>query len=219
MNIFLLQTMNVCIYDQSETSQIVAVCQKQQLRHTVLSDEIAARFDQSLWLQEFHVIVIEATQPTPAVHFLLAQAILLHKPTLCLYKKNRPPRALLAFIRRQKAPRIVRSLSYTADTLIDGVDKFFELHHPHHPIADHLPTMKFTIRLTPALDRYLEWASAKYRLPKADFLRDVLTRTALHDQDYQLHQQLSQHVQPLPTKSSPTRKAKQRHRKAEDKTD
>ena len=47
-----------------------------------------------------------------------------------------------------------------------------------------VPSIKFTLRITPSLERYLQWKSQETGLSKADFLRDFLQKEVI-DKDSQ----------------------------------
>lgn len=138
----------------------------------------------NIFLDQVDVLIMEITRPTQNIHFILAQAILARKPTLCLYGKNQPPRELLQFIKQKEAPRPMKTYSYTEMTLSNAVESFIRLNDPDAAEKEDIPSVKFTIRFTPRNERYLTWYSEKYGITKADYIRDLINREAQEDKDY-----------------------------------
>jgi len=48
-----------------------------------------------------------------------------------------------------------------------------------------LPTIKFTLRVTTRIERYLHWKTNNTKITKADFLRELIENLIDKDQDYQ----------------------------------
>lgn len=136
------------------------------------------------FLDQVDVLVVEMTDPTQMVHFVLAQAILANKPTFCLYQKNKPPRDILNYVRSRNTPRPMKTFSYTPATVQHAVSHFVHAFDSDSKEHDDIPSIKYTLRLTPRIDRYLEWTSAQQSKTKADVIRFVLSQTASDDEDY-----------------------------------
>ena len=47
------------------------------------------------------------------------------------------------------------------------------------------PTIKFTLRITPRIERFLHWKTHNTKVSKADFLRELIERLIDQDEDYQ----------------------------------
>jgi hypothetical protein len=129
-------------------------------------------------LDQVDALVIEVTQPTQDIHFILAQSLIAKKPVLCLYAKNQPPRELLAYIREKSLPRPVKTFSYTDSSLADAVQEFVHKHDPRFINESDVPSIKFTLRLTPRIEAYLTRYARSVHMTKADALRDLLDRKA-----------------------------------------
>jgi hypothetical protein len=136
------------------------------------------------FIDQVDVIIVEMTEPTDMTHFLLAQAILANKPTLCLYRKNMPPRRILNYVRSRKTPRPMKTFSYSSSSLDTAVKHFMRAFNPESEAKDDIPSIKYTLRLTPRIDRYLDWISAQQSRTKADVIRSVLAGVSEDDQDY-----------------------------------
>lgn len=136
------------------------------------------------FLDQVDVLVVEMTDPSQMVHFVLAQAILANKPTLCLYQKNQPPRDILNYVRSRNTPRLMKTFSYTPATLQHSVSHFVHAFDSDSKEHDDIPSIKYTLRLTPRIDRYLEWMSTQQSKSKANVIRFVLSQIASEDEDY-----------------------------------
>ncbi|MFA5995035.1 MAG: hypothetical protein WCW27_02265 [Patescibacteria group bacterium] len=137
-------------------------------------------------LERVHGIILEITQPTPEMHYLLAQAIILQKPTLCLYSKHNVPRAMLAHLSKKNIPRSILVKSYSERTLEQIVQAFLLTIDRTVSIAE-APTIKFTLRLTPALEQYLEWLARQHNVNKAEQMRALLKQIIAADKEYQCY--------------------------------
>lgn len=136
------------------------------------------------FLDRVDAMVLEITKPDQQVQFLLAHAILAQKPTLCLYGKNQPPRELLKYVKKGKPPRPIKTFSYTDGTIERSVANFIITHDPEKQEFDDIPSIKYTLRLTPRIERYLEWYSETHQTTKADRIRELLENAADESDDY-----------------------------------
>ncbi|MFA6474799.1 MAG: hypothetical protein WCV88_01195 [Patescibacteria group bacterium] len=135
-------------------------------------------------LERVDAIILEISYPSDELHYILAQAIVLQRPTLCLYPKNREPREMLLHLQKPSVPKSVVARSYTTTTISEVIGKF--LHSIDHTVQlDQTPNIKFTLRLTPAISHYLTWLTEFKNVNKADYLRQLLKDTAEKDNDYQ----------------------------------
>lgn len=136
------------------------------------------------FLDEVDALIMEVTHPNQDMQFVLAQAILSEKPTLCLYAKNQAPRQLLSYVKKRSASRPIKTYSYMDETLSRAVTNFVQAHNPEKEKEDDVPSIKYTLRLTPRIDRYLDWISQEQRISKADLIRSTLTTIARADEEY-----------------------------------
>jgi hypothetical protein len=176
--------MRIYVHDDKTSGEIARLCVAEGAE-ILTPEEVHKRStmpsDVNFFLDEVDLLVVEATHPTQQVSFILAQAILAQKPTLCLYAKNQPPRQLLSMIRKRQRPRPIKTFSYTATTLAEAVHLFVTRYNPKSIERDDLPTIKYTLRLSPRIDRYLEWHAQRAKKSKADLLRALLARQAEGD--------------------------------------
>lgn len=178
--------MKIFIYDFRTNGNIATVCH--QGKFSILTAQQVRRRrsrpkNVNFFLDEVDLLILEITRPTQDSQFILAQAMLAKKPTLCLYGKNQPPRPLLHMVRERKSPT-VKTFSYTFHNLPVAVTKFIAEFHPAAERHDREPSIKYTLRLSPKCDRYLDWVCRRERISKADYFRLFLEQQAVQDQQY-----------------------------------
>ncbi|MFH1426865.1 MAG: hypothetical protein ABIG66_05570 [Candidatus Kerfeldbacteria bacterium] len=94
------------------------------------------------------------------------------------------------YIRKQKSPRPIKTYSYTEKTLPRAIANFIVLFDPEQKEHENIPSIKFTLRMTPRTERYLTWLSDKQGMSKADLLRNILENEADADKKFQNEQGL-----------------------------
>lgn len=135
-------------------------------------------------LERVDAIVLEITQTDPDVQYMLAQAIISQKPTLCLYSKNQEPRDMLSHLSKKTIPKCIVVKCYTPSGLPEVVNRFVESLNTVSP-AEEIPNIKFTLRLTTTLDKYLEWLMRERHINKAEYMRDLIKKQMDQDEKYQ----------------------------------
>lgn len=174
----------VYIHDERTDGKILQQCLRSGVDVLTLA-EVRARKSApkgtGFFLDQVDALVVEITQPTQDIHFILAQSLLAKKPVLCLYAKNQPPRELLVHIKQHANPRPVKTFSYTESSMAEAVDTFIRKHDSRFADANDQPSIKFTLRLTARMEEYLDWYAARHHVTKADALRELLLRQASED--------------------------------------
>lgn len=135
-------------------------------------------------LERVDAIIMELAYPSDELHYVLAQSIVLQRPTLCLYPKNREPRELLQHLQKPTVPKTMIAKSYTSTTIKDVLSKFLQS-IDHRVTLEETPNIKFTLRLTPAIEHYLNWLAQHGGVNKADYIRKVIKEDADKNVDYQ----------------------------------
>ncbi len=181
--------MRVYLHDEKTGGKIAKLCDQAGLS-VLTHEEVLARdatpAGVSFFLEEVDALVMEITQPTQQIHFILAQAILADKPALCLYAKNQTPRELLSYIKKRPAPRPIKTFSYTGSTLPLAVKSFVASHSEEEQDGvEDVPSIKYTLRMSPKIDRYLKWVHETRGVNKADFMREMLLKLSIEDEAYQ----------------------------------
>lgn len=130
-------------------------------------------------LNKMDGFVIEATNPDPDVGYVLAHAISQHKPTLYLIKKGSPMGRHL-----QRLPNTVEIRLYENEAVVEEINSF--MRHIEQGWGEAIANIKFTLRITPQIERYLQWKNKTKKVTKADFLREhIITDIIENDEEYQ----------------------------------
>ncbi len=134
-------------------------------------------------LDKMDALVIEGSEPDADLGYLLAYAMSMRRPTLYLYDKDVSNRGVLKYLGDRQVPGFIQVRSYSGDQIIAYVDQFLTALVGEQ--AEHEPTVKFTLRITPAMERYLQWKSKQLKMTKADFLREQIdTQVLQRDEAY-----------------------------------
>lgn len=135
-------------------------------------------------LEHMDGIILEISYPAEELHYILAQAIVLGRPTLCLYPKNREPQQVLSHLNKPGVPKSVQTKAYSSTTVREILGKFLSTIDRNVTLED-VPNIKFTLRLTPAIEHYLNWLARYKKINKADYIRKLLKDDADKNVDYQ----------------------------------
>jgi len=180
--------MIVYLHDEKTKGVLQRLCIKHGLsvltpRDVQRRKRSSAKPKHDFFLDEVDLLIFEITRPTQTMQFILAQAILAEKPTLCLYGKNQPPIELLQVIKYRSAPRPIKTFSYTDRNLSSAIAQFIQLNDPESQQHDDAPAIKFTLRLTPRIERYLTQYTKVQKISKADYIRALLTTLAKEQEE------------------------------------
>lgn len=135
-------------------------------------------------LEHVDAIILEISYPAEELHYILAQAIVLGRPTLCLYPRNREPQQVLLHLSKPGVPKSVQTKSYSSTNVREVLGKFLSSIDRTVTLQD-IPNIKFTLRLTPAIEHYLEWLARYQKINKADYIRKLLKDDAEGNGNYQ----------------------------------
>lgn len=142
-------------------------------------------------LSKIDMLIIEATNQHPEVSYLIAQAAMYKKPTLCLYKHGRQRHITLNHLSKQPNLTFLQIQPYTTKSLPQVILKFLKNTKAVH-IQDNIPSIKFTLRISSRIERYLAWKAKQEKTTKARFLRNKIERDI--EKDYQYQKYLEEHV-------------------------
>jgi len=139
---------------------------------------------QPVSLENINGLVIEGSVPSADIGYLLAYAIAEKKPTLFLIEKRRQYQSPLLYLSAKQTPAHIMVGPYTATSLEDELNRFSAFLNAG--AIPEIPSIKFTLRITPQIERYLRWKSGKGGASKADHLRDLLVQKIIpEDEEYQ----------------------------------
>lgn len=128
-------------------------------------------------------LVLEITQKMDNFEYLLMQGLLKEKPILCLYQKNREPREILSDLQSRGVPSYLKCHAYTEQNLEKIILRF--LGSVGVITAKEKPIIKFTLRMTEAINQYLNWHAQYKKKNKAASLRQLIELQMQNDEIYQ----------------------------------
>lgn len=137
---------------------------------------------------KMQAVIIEASEFSSEVGYVLALAMSRRVRVLYLHEKgSKTNPALAAILDASQAKKLVTVMPYDAGALPELVEGFVRKFDT--AARREKPTLKFTLRITPRLARYLDWKSQKEGKSKADYLReDILEEIMDSDDSYQAHE-------------------------------
>ncbi|MDD5039978.1 MAG: hypothetical protein PHY34_02400 [Patescibacteria group bacterium] len=134
-------------------------------------------------LDKMDCIVIEGSQQDQEIGYLLAYAISLRKPLLYLVRKGTPEKIAHGYLTKKNTPEYIHIVQYSAKELAQVVIDFIEQVSSGKGFSQK-PTIKFTLRITPRMERYLTAKAKQRKLTKADFLRKFLEEIMEKDEGF-----------------------------------
>lgn len=120
----------------------------------------------------------------PQQPYIVALSLAQQKPVIFLYEKGSPiPQTIRLLQEDKKLSALIHvrhtqpsSLSKDVSDLLGNIEK--------GPLKE-IPSIKFTLRITPTIERYLQWKSQESGLSKADVLREFIEKDLIEkDSDF-----------------------------------
>ncbi|MBI3115415.1 MAG: hypothetical protein HYZ09_02905 [Candidatus Kerfeldbacteria bacterium] len=142
--------------------------------------ERAEALEQPL-LETMDAIVVNGTHSDQQAGYLVAFAITTKKPTLFLYQRGTVP-DLFRHLTAKAVPKWVRVVAYTDQNLERQVEAF--LAGAAGVAVKEVPRIKFTLRITRSIERYLAFRTQNTKLTKADWLRQQIERLMRDDDQW-----------------------------------
>jgi len=137
-----------------------------------------------LEMEKIDAIILSAQDQDPQSAYIIALALSQKKPILCLVPKGqRLPESFSLLKNNRALAKHLHTCFYTPINLKEGIYKF--LQKIEGAERKETPSVKFTLRITPSMERYLLWKSKKTGLSKADFLRQAIKESIIEpDSEY-----------------------------------
>lgn len=133
-------------------------------------------------LDRVDAIILEGTEPDPEVGYLLAYAIGQKKPLLHLTRKGHNlQNPLETFTKSHRLPSSLVMAHYDLKSLERIVVQF--LGRLDGITFAEVPNIKFTLRITPSIEQYLDWKAKQEKITKADFVRKILHNEVIPKDD------------------------------------
>lgn len=130
-------------------------------------------------LDKMDAIIVEASKPDQEIGYLLAYAISQKKPLLYLYQKGTPEKVAFGYLTRKNTPESVSMRTYGRNDLEQILNGWLS---DIGGARKEKPTIKFTLRITPQIERYLQYKSKKVGKAKADYLRELIEEVFKKDE-------------------------------------
>lgn len=124
------------------------------------------------FLKKSDVVVVEVSEHSMSMGYIVNKALENSKPVIALYKKGHDP----YFFSGIEDNKLVIS-SYTEETLEKVVSEAFEK-------IKSLSDVRFNFFVSPKILAYLDWVAQKRMVPRSVFLRDLIEREMKKDKDF-----------------------------------
>lgn len=136
-------------------------------------------------IEKIDALIIEGSNQSFESAHLIALALAHKKQTLYAVEKNKYiDKNLLKLQEDGKTKKFFRIEFYTDETLEKILKDFINVIEVGVEDSHLKPTIKFTLRVTPKLERYLKWKTHNSKLSKADYIRDKLEEFMKKDEEY-----------------------------------
>ncbi|MFA6908709.1 MAG: hypothetical protein WC289_02355 [Patescibacteria group bacterium] len=125
-------------------------------------------------------IIIDASIPDTEIGYLLAYAIVQKKPILYLHESHSGAQSTLGYFSGKKIPDSVCIKPYEINNLPEILEKFIseiETGESHN-----IPNIKFTLRITPQIERFLAQKAKLHKTTKADYLREEMIKKIMQEE-------------------------------------
>lgn len=138
-----------------------------------------------LLIGKMNGLIIEGSHFSGEIGYFLALALGQKRQVLYLHEEGTRVNHMLTFILKEyPVGHLISIMSYTRANIFEKIQDFIS--RIELPGKREKASIKFTLRITPRIERYLIWKSRKLRMSKADFLRErVLLEFIENDMDYE----------------------------------
>lgn len=173
MRIYLFQTTGIKTKSGHSIEQVLQTFGA----HKVERDE-----DGSLDFDRIEAVIINGNDDITAASYVIAVAIAKQKPVLFLLEKGSSiPDSIKDFRADKKMSMLFHLAFATPEKLTKTIGDFIQ--KAEGGVKEY-PSIKFTLRITPSMERYLQWKSKRSGISKADFLRNELAQISQKDPDF-----------------------------------
>lgn len=133
--------------------------------------------------QSLDAVIIDASSETSEIGYMLAIALAHKKPVLYLLRKGSLLDASVDSLSKNgEVKKLLHVVFYASDSFVRKVKSF--LQYLDQNLGKESFSIKFTLRLSPRIDRYLNWKAGKADKNKADFLRDWVNDLMQSDEEF-----------------------------------
>ncbi|MFA6322804.1 MAG: hypothetical protein WCX71_05040 [Candidatus Buchananbacteria bacterium] len=150
------------------------------------SNQDLEKFDQAgeVLLEKMDGLIVEGSYALPETGYLFAFALTHKIPILYLTERGRGIDKNLQHLQKDKTTGgLIDLQNYSDKTLSNLVLSFLQKIEGGQ--GGELPNIKFTLRITPRIERYLYFKTHNTKIAKADFLREKIEQMIDQDEQYQ----------------------------------
>lgn len=134
-------------------------------------------------LEKMDALIIEGTRPLAESGYMIAIALAHKKPILYLSDKTKQINQNLMHLKKDRGTAKLLKLEYYTDAILEKTILAF-LQKAEKGESHQAPNIKFTLRITPRIERYLHWKTHNTKISKADFLRELIEKLIDDDKSY-----------------------------------
>lgn len=147
------------------------------------SDLAEVRDSGGLVIDQMQAIIIEGTESSSDIGYLLALAMAQKKPALYLYEKGAGSQEVLKYLSEKNIPQSLKVRNYEKSNLEKILVDFLKTLKGKE--IREIPRIKFTLRITPSIEKFLHYKTHNTTKSKADFLREYIEKMMKLDKDYE----------------------------------
>jgi hypothetical protein len=133
-------------------------------------------------LDGMDALIIDGSNSDPRVGYLVAYAISQKKPALYLYERG-SEQDILKYLVSKNIPDSLVIKNYLKNNLEKSVIDFLKSIKGHE--IREVPKIKFTLRITPTIEKYLNFKTLNTKKSKADFLREYIEKMMKLDDEFE----------------------------------
>jgi len=136
-----------------------------------------------LVLARIDAVAIEGSVSISESSYLIALALAYKKPILYLLEKGKAiDEHLSELVKNKSIARLLKIEFYQENSLEKVIRDFISATEKGD--GRELASIKFTLRITAKIERYLNWKTHNTKVSKADFVRDLLEELMAKDENY-----------------------------------
>jgi len=136
-----------------------------------------------MMISQIDAVIIEGTVPSFESGHILALSIASKKPILYFVQSKENVDVNLAALEKDKVAGKYLTIEKYAEKDIETKIIHF-LSTTEKGEIRQIPNIKFTLRITQKIERYLQWKARKFGFTKADFLRNAIEEMIESDPEY-----------------------------------
>jgi hypothetical protein len=130
-------------------------------------------------LKKIDIVVVESSNPSNGIGFLVATALNEKKPVLAL-SETKNKKSIEAFWYYAQKNKLLTYYSYTLKDLEKVINEYV------NKVKKIIDT-KFILIISPEIDTYLQWASDNRRMHKAQVVRRAVEEVMRNDKEFKKH--------------------------------